>query len=94
MAGVANVVGRGRKTEVKEGNGEQELSQQLDQVVVAQAKSCPHCGVKVDLAVQYLSGIYERIEITPNLPLTLHWLTLGICVSLTSKQIYEALVPT
>nr|WP_290227433.1 DUF6444 domain-containing protein [Trichocoleus desertorum] len=41
-------------------NGGRELSQQPDQVVVAQAKSCPHCGVEVELSTQRLSGTYER----------------------------------
>ncbi len=43
-------------------NGGRDLSQQPDQVVVAQAKSCPHCGAEVELSTQRLSGIYERIE--------------------------------
>ncbi|WOB42318.1 IS66 family transposase [Thermoleptolyngbya oregonensis NK1-22] len=51
-------------------NGGRTLSQQPDQVVIAQAKSCPHCGVEVDLSMQRLSGIYERIELprlTPHI---------------------------
>jgi transposase len=51
-------------------NGGRELNHQPDQVVVAQAKSCPHCGVEVELLAQRLSGIYERIElpqVTPHI---------------------------
>jgi transposase len=49
-------------------NGGRALSQQPDQVVVAQAKSCPHCGVEVDPSAQRLSGIYERIELPQIIP--------------------------
>jgi len=49
-------------------NGGRELSQQPDQVVVAQAKRCPHCGIEVDPSTQRLSGIYERIELPPVTP--------------------------
>lgn len=49
-------------------SGGRELSQHPDQVVVAQAKSCPHCGVEVDPLSQRLSGIYERIELPPIRP--------------------------
>jgi transposase len=49
-------------------DGGRELSQQPDQVVVAQSKRCPHCGVEVELSTQRLSGIYERIELPPLTP--------------------------
>ena len=49
-------------------SGGRELSQHPDQVVVAQAKRCPHCGVEVKLSTQRLSGIYERIELPPITP--------------------------
>lgn len=48
--------------------GGRTLSPQPDQVVVAQAKSCPHCGVEVDPSMQRLSGIYERIELPQFAP--------------------------
>ncbi|WP_415354675.1 DUF6444 domain-containing protein [Leptolyngbya sp. FACHB-1624] len=38
-------------------SGGRELSQQPDQVVVAQAKRCPHCGVEVELSTQRMSGM-------------------------------------
>lgn len=49
-------------------SGGRELSQQPDQVVVAQAKRCPHCGVEVELSTQRMSGVYERIELPPMTP--------------------------
>ena len=73
-------------------NGGRELTQQPDQVVVAQAKSCPHCGAKVDLSAQYLSGIYERIElpqITPDITRVERYGGMCQCCQKT----YEAPVP-
>lgn len=73
-------------------NGGRELSQQPDQVVVAQAKSCPHCGVEVELSTQRLSGIYERIElpqINPHVTQVERYG--GICQC--CQKAYEAPVP-
>ena len=73
-------------------SGGRELSQQPDQVVVAQAKRCPHCGVGVDLSKQRLSGIYERIElpqITPHITRVERYG--GVCHC--CQQAYEAPVP-
>lgn len=73
-------------------DGGRELSQQPDQVVVAQAKRCPHCGVEVDLSTQQLSGIYERIELPPITPhITRVERYGGICQC--CQQAYEAPVP-
>jgi transposase len=72
--------------------GGRELSQQPDQVVVAQAKSCPQCGAKVERSAQYLSGIYERIElpqITPHITRVERYG--GVCQC--CQQSYEAPVP-
>lgn len=73
-------------------DGGRELSQQPDQVVVAQAKSCPHCGAEVDRLRQHLSGIYERIELpqlTPNITRVERYG--GVCPG--CQQTYEAPVP-
>jgi len=60
--------------------------------VVAQAKSCPHCGVEVDPSAQRLSGIYERIELPPITPhITRVERYGGICPC--CQQAYEAPVP-
>lgn len=73
-------------------NGGRELSRHPDQVVVAQAKSCPHCGAKVDLSAQRLSGIYKRIELpqlTPHISRVERYG--GICQG--CQKVYEAPVP-
>lgn len=49
-------------------SGGRELHRRPDQTVVAQAKSCPHCGSAVKAAKQTLIGIYERIELPPVKP--------------------------
>ena len=73
-------------------NGGRELSQQPDQVVVAQAKSCPHCGAEVDLSAQRLKGVYERIELprfTPHITRVERYGGMCHCC----QQAYEAPVP-
>lgn len=73
-------------------NGGRALSHQPDQVVVAQAKRCPHCGADVELSTQRLSGIYERLELPPVTPhitrVERYSGTCGCC-----QQTYEAPVP-
>lgn len=73
-------------------NGGRELSQQPDQVVVVQAKRCPHCGVEVDPSTQRLSGIYERIElpqVTPHITRVERYGGMCPCC----QKAYEAPVP-
>lgn len=73
-------------------DGGRELSQQPNQVVVAQAKSCPHCGAEVDRSAQRLSGIYERIELpqlTPDITRVERYG--GVCPC--CQKTYEAPVP-
>lgn len=73
-------------------HGGRELSQQPDQVVVAQAKSCPHCGADVDRSAQRLSGIYERIELPQLAPhITRVERYGGMCPC--CQKAYEAPVP-
>jgi transposase len=48
--------------------GGRELHPAPDQVVVARAKACPHCGSVVEAAAQQLRGIYERIELPRVMP--------------------------
>lgn len=52
-----------REGSVGRAGGGRELSAAPDQVVVAQAKQCPHCGSDVSISSQQLSSIYERIEL-------------------------------
>lgn len=81
-----------REGSVGRAGGGRELSAEPDQVVVAQAKQCPHCGAEVSLSSQQLSSIYERIE----LPVVKPHVTRverygGQC--LCCQQRYEAPVP-
>jgi len=55
-------------TPPKHTGGGRELHLHPDQTVVAQAKSCPHCGHEVEVSKQSLIGIYERIELPPVKP--------------------------
>lgn len=52
-----------RQGSVGRSGGGRELSQSPEQVVVARAKSCPHCGASVFESSQKLQGIYDRIEL-------------------------------
>ncbi|HEY9815420.1 MAG TPA: IS66 family transposase, partial [Candidatus Obscuribacterales bacterium] len=73
-------------------SGGRDLSQHPDQVVIAQAKSCPHCGVEVAPSTQRLSGIYERIELpqmTPHITRVERYGGMCPCCQKT----YEAPVP-
>lgn len=52
-----------RKGSLGRSGGGRELSLCPDQVIVARAKSCPHCGGAINELSQQLKGIYERIEL-------------------------------
>lgn len=81
-----------RQASVGRKGGGRELSNYPDQVVVAQAKSCPHCSAAVDATEQQLKGIYERIELPPVRPQVIrveHYG--GTCPC--CQQTYEAPVP-
>lgn len=92
-----NQMNQATKTDQQAGSvgragGGRELSQQPDQVVVVQAKSCPHCGAAVTASEQQLKGIYERIE----LPVVKPYVTRverygGSCPC--CQQDYESAVP-
>jgi transposase len=40
-----------------------------DQVIIAKAKVCPHCGDAVSEAEQSLQAVYEKIEVPPVKPI-------------------------
>jgi len=40
-----------------------------DQIIVAHAKTCPHCGESVNEAGQHLPALYDKIEIPPVKPI-------------------------
>lgn len=72
--------------------GGRELSPHPDQVVVAQAKSCPHCGASVSSSAQKLRGVYERIELPMVRPVVTRVERYGgICQC--CQQTYDAPVP-
>ena len=78
----------------KHRNGGRELSQKPTQVVIAKAKTCPHCDSEVNPENQKLTGIYERIEL--ELPIVKPIVTRverygGKCECCQQK--YEASVP-
>jgi transposase len=52
-----------RTASVGRAGGGRELSPSPDQVVVARASRCPHCGSEVERARQQLKAVYERIEL-------------------------------
>jgi transposase len=61
-------------------------------VVVAQARTCPHCQAAVSTAEQQLRGIYERIDLPPVKPhITRVERYGGTCPS--CQQSYESPVP-
>ncbi|MGF1522774.1 MAG: IS66 family transposase [Leptolyngbyaceae cyanobacterium] len=83
--------------EVRQGSlgrtgGGRELTPHPDQVVVAQAKICPHCESEVADADQQLTAIYERIELPPVKPYVTRVERYGgTCTQ--CQQRYEAPVP-
>lgn len=52
-----------KKREKNHQQGGRELNPKPDQIVVAHARACPHCGTEVGKKEQKLTGIYERIEL-------------------------------
>ena len=72
--------------------GGRELTPHPDQVVVARARTCPHCQAAVSAAEQQLCGIYERIDLPPVTPhITRVERYGGTCPS--CQQSYESPVP-
>lgn len=81
-----------REGSVGRAGGGRELSEHPDQVVVAQAKTCPHCRAAVAISSQKLRGVYERIELPIVQPLVTRVERYGgVCP--TCQQTYDAPVP-
>ena len=59
---------RTASTPKKHTDGGRELHPEPNQIVVAQAKCCPHCRATIEPSTQSLVGIYERIELPPITP--------------------------
>jgi transposase len=78
--------------ESREHSGGRELDPAPDQIVVAKAKSCPHCGSAVAETGQQLRGIYDRIELPPiKAHITRVERYGGVCEC--CQQSYDAAVP-
>lgn len=73
-------------------DGGRELTQTPDQIVIAVAQTCPHCGIKVTKETQKLTGIYERIELPVVRPVVTRVERYGGTCPCCQKG-YEAEVP-
>jgi transposase len=65
----SKVEGVKRQASVGRAGGGRELDPNPDQVIIAQVKSCPHCGELVEGEHQKLQAIYEKIELPPIRPI-------------------------
>jgi transposase len=58
-----------REASVGRAGGGRPLHQAPDQVIIAQAKTCPHCGGAVQAYEQHPQAVYDKIELPPVAPL-------------------------
>jgi transposase len=58
-----------REASVGRAGGGRPLHPNPDQVIIAKAKVCPHCGDAVSEAGQSLQAVYEKIEVPPVKPI-------------------------
>ena len=58
-----------REASVGRVGGGRLLHQAPDQVIIAQAKTCPHCGGAVQAHEQHPQAVYDKIELPPVAPL-------------------------
>ena len=61
--------GRRREASIGRAGGGRPLHPDPDQVIVAKAKVCPHCGDGVPEAGQSLQAVYDKIEVPPVKPI-------------------------
>ena len=61
--------GTRREASVGRAGGGRPLHPDPDQVIVAKAKVCPHCGDGVSEAGQALQAVYDKIEVPPVKPI-------------------------
>jgi len=81
-----------RRASVGRAGGGRELRADPDQIVIARAKQCPHCGAGVCASSQKLSAIYERLELPPvRVQVTRVERYGGVCEG--CQQHYESPVP-
>ena len=61
--------GTGREASVGRAGGGRPLHPNPDQVIIAKAKVCPHCGHGVSEEGQSLQAVYDKIEVPPVKPI-------------------------
>ena len=61
--------GTRREASVGRAGGGRPLHPDPDQVIIAKAKVCPHCGEGVSEAGQALHAVYDKIEVPPVKPM-------------------------
>jgi len=85
--------GTRREASVGRAGGGRPLHPDPDQVIIAKAKLCPHCGHGVPVAGQALQAVYDKIELPPIKPLVTRVEQYGgRCAG--CGQLYVAPVPT
>jgi transposase len=61
--------GTRREASVGRAGGGRPLHPDPDQVIIAQAKTCPHCGGAVEAHAQHPYAVYDKIELPPIQPI-------------------------
>jgi transposase len=61
--------GARREASMGRAGGGRPLHPDPDQVIIAQAKTCPHCGGAVQADEQHPHAVYDKIELPPIQPL-------------------------
>jgi transposase len=61
--------GTRREASVGRAGGGRSLHSDPDQVIIAQAKTCPHCGGAVQAHEQHVHAVYDKIELPPIRPI-------------------------
>ena len=61
--------GTRREASVGRAGGGRPLHPEPDQVIIAQAKTCPHCGGAVQAHEQHPHAVYDKIELPPITPI-------------------------
>jgi transposase len=61
--------GTRRDASVGRAGGGRPLHPNPDQIIMAQAKTCPHCGGVVLVQAQHLHAVYDKIELPPVKPI-------------------------
>jgi transposase len=61
--------GTRREASVGRAGGGRSLHPDPDKVIIAQAKTCPHCGGAVQAHEQHVHAVYDKIELPPIRPI-------------------------